>query len=121
MHQEWKEKSIVKKEYLNLKIYAHKLACMFIHKKPMGKDTSLEIYEFKLVCLSIPNKPMDSQSYTYSLVVWLNNILLLFFEHKIPTLKLFDICSRWIFDLEGKPSNPLIIEDLFLFEFQISF
>jgi len=42
------------------------------------KDTNLEIYSHDLACLSIPNKSMGSKSHTYSFVVCLYNILLLF-------------------------------------------
>jgi len=43
------------------------------------EGTSFEIYAHDLALLPIPNKPMGDQSHTYSLVVCLCNIPLLFF------------------------------------------
>jgi len=87
-------------------IYTFELVCLLIPNKLMSKDASLEIYAQELVYLSNPNKTMGDQSYTCSLDVCLDNILLFFFGHNIITLKLFDIFfCRWVFDPEGKPST----------------
>jgi len=55
-HQQRKEESMIEKE-----------------------DTSVEIYAHELVCLSIPNKPIGNQSHNYSLIVYLDNIILFLF------------------------------------------
>lgn len=63
----------------------------------------MEIDARDLACLFIPNKFIGSQSHTCSLVICLDNIILFFFKHNILTLKLLDVCCKWIFNLGGKP------------------